>query len=116
MVTFVWRQTFTVIEFCPREPSAYVQSAYWLVLGENGQEYAIDAGDLDVYEGRCPDCQQKHDEGDCHYDQEPPDEGDCNCDAPFDRCTHGHEPEPDYELERRVLQAERAITATKEQT
>ena len=64
------KQTFTVIEFCPYEPSNYVHAPYWYVTGEDGTEYAIDAGDLDAYEGRCWDCGQRHEKGDCHFDQE----------------------------------------------
>ena len=68
----VKRQTFTVIEFCPYEPSAYVHSPCFLVEGKGGMEYAIDVYDLDEFEGRCGDCQQRHGKGDCHYDQPEP--------------------------------------------
>ena len=69
------KRRYEVIEFCPVEPSNYVSSAYFAVIGAKGIEYAIDAGDLDVYEGRCADCQQKHAKGACHFDIEPMDEG-----------------------------------------
>jgi hypothetical protein len=65
--TTVAKQKFEVIEFCSYEPSNYVHSPYWLVIGADGAEYAIDADDLDDHEAatqgkvRCSTCNTMED-------------------------------------------------------
>ena len=75
-VVLLRRQLLMVVEYMPYEPANYVHEATWVVTDEKGREYEISAGDKDIFDGRCSDCQQKHDDGDCHYDVEPIDESD----------------------------------------
>lgn len=68
----LWR----VIEPVPYEPAAYSYEAgllvaHPLVVDEDSEQtFFIADSDFAIYEGRCPDCWQKHAAGGCHFDEE----------------------------------------------
>lgn len=66
---------WAVIEPVPYEPAAYVHESGLLVAHpladeDSEQTFFIADSDFAIYEGRCPDCWQKHAAGECHFDQD----------------------------------------------
>jgi hypothetical protein len=66
---------WAVIEPVPYEPAAYAYESGLLVAHpladeDSEQTFFIADSDYAIFEGRCPDCWQKHAAGECHFDRE----------------------------------------------